>query len=104
MNLSPLWVPFLVQHGYEAIHWSSVGLISAGDPEIMRYAANHNFVVFTHDLDFGMRLATTRSHAPSVVQLRYQDVLPSAIGETVVTALKAAHEHLLSGVLLTIDP
>lgn len=25
MNLSPLWATFLVDHGFEAVHWSSVG-------------------------------------------------------------------------------
>jgi predicted nuclease of predicted toxin-antitoxin system len=26
MNLSPLWVPFLADQGFEAIHWSTAGL------------------------------------------------------------------------------
>jgi predicted nuclease of predicted toxin-antitoxin system len=25
MNLSPLWVPFLANQGFEAVHWSTVG-------------------------------------------------------------------------------
>jgi predicted nuclease of predicted toxin-antitoxin system len=25
MNLSPLWVPFLTNQGFEAVHWSTVG-------------------------------------------------------------------------------
>ncbi|MGD0872249.1 MAG: DUF5615 family PIN-like protein [Bryobacteraceae bacterium] len=25
MNLSPLWVPFLSNQGFEAVHWSTVG-------------------------------------------------------------------------------
>jgi predicted nuclease of predicted toxin-antitoxin system len=38
MNLSLLWVPFLASHGYEAIHWSTIGDISAPDAEILQYA------------------------------------------------------------------
>ena len=25
MNLSPMWVQFLVSHGIEAVHWSTIG-------------------------------------------------------------------------------
>jgi len=60
MNLSPLWVEFLSGRGYHAVHWSDVGTASAADSEILDYAAAHNFVVFTHDLDF-KRDPVTRS-------------------------------------------
>ncbi len=53
MNLSPMWVPFLAAHGVEAVHWSSVGTITAPDTEILAYAAAHAFVIFTHDLILG---------------------------------------------------
>jgi predicted nuclease of predicted toxin-antitoxin system len=52
MNISPSWIDTLVASGYETIHWSSVGRADALDTEIMSWARNHNFVVFTHDLDF----------------------------------------------------
>jgi predicted nuclease of predicted toxin-antitoxin system len=35
MNLSPLWVQFLTNRGFEAVHWSTVGQPSAPDPEIL---------------------------------------------------------------------
>jgi Domain of unknown function (DUF5615) len=38
MNLSPLWIPFLKQHGFEAIHWSDLGPPTAPDTEIMECA------------------------------------------------------------------
>jgi hypothetical protein len=38
MNLTPRWVHFLRNAGYEAIHWSSVGSNSAKDGEICDYA------------------------------------------------------------------
>lgn len=38
MNLSPKWVIALKLAGFEAVHWSVVGLANSGDPEIMRYA------------------------------------------------------------------
>jgi hypothetical protein len=59
MNLSPDWVPFLNSAGFEAIHWSLVGNCRAEDREIMEWAREDSFVVFTHDLDFGTLLALT---------------------------------------------
>ncbi|HYI92458.1 MAG TPA: DUF5615 family PIN-like protein [Bryobacteraceae bacterium] len=104
MNLSPLWIPFLQQHGFEATHWSSIGAASAADAEIMDHARAHGLVIFTHDLDFGMLLAMRGSDGPSVVQIRTQDVLPAAVGSLIVNALNDARLHLEAGALVTIDP
>jgi predicted nuclease of predicted toxin-antitoxin system len=65
MNLAPSWVAFLSTHGVDAIHWSSVGPPNAPDVQIIAHARDHGFVVFTHDLDFGVLLALTRSVAPA---------------------------------------
>ncbi len=35
MNLSPRWVNVLVQAGFEAEHWSTLGAANAPDTEIM---------------------------------------------------------------------
>jgi predicted nuclease of predicted toxin-antitoxin system len=103
MNLSPLWVPFLTNEGFEAIHWSTVGKAGAADSEIFYFAAANGWIVFTHDLDFGMLLAALRTNRPSVVQVRCQDILPSAIGQIVVGAIRTAAPHLESGALVTVD-
>lgn len=104
MNLSPLWVPFLEEHGFEAVHWSDLGPPTAQDTEIMEYAEEGNFVVFTHDLDFGRLLALQRGNGPSVVQIRTQNILPATVGTLVVNALNASRAHLDAGALVTIDP
>ena len=51
MNLSPLWVPFLIGHELAAIHWSSIGQVTTPDSEIFDFAAANGYVVLTHDLD-----------------------------------------------------
>ena len=104
MNLSPVWVPFLAGHGVESEHWSKLGDGSAPDTDILDYAAANGFVVFTHDLDFGMLLASRRSRGPSVIQVRTRDVLPEAIGEIVLRAIQIAQNSLESGALVTVDP
>jgi predicted nuclease of predicted toxin-antitoxin system len=91
-------------YGFEAVHWSGVGAATASDAEIMDHASAGGFVIFTHDLDFGMLLATRRSDGPSVVQIRAQDVLPEAVGPHVLKALETARTHLDAGALVTIDP
>jgi predicted nuclease of predicted toxin-antitoxin system len=58
MNLSPRWVEFLQEAGWKAVHWSAVGRAKAPDAEIAAYAAQHDFVILTHDLDFGAILAS----------------------------------------------
>jgi predicted nuclease of predicted toxin-antitoxin system len=104
MNLSPEWVRFLADSGFESIHWSEVGSPSAPDAQIMEYASANGLVVFTHDLDFGALLATRKALQPSVIQIRAQDVLPPAIGKMVVRALHASRPHLDRGALVTVDP
>ena len=103
MNLSPDWVQELSNHGLNSVHWSSVGDARASDREIMDWARAHGYVVFTHDLDFGTMLALSHSSGPSVIQVRSQDVLPNAMGTTVVAAVRQHEVDLMSGALVVVD-
>jgi predicted nuclease of predicted toxin-antitoxin system len=103
MNLSPTWVGFLVQEGFEAVHWASVGSPAASDADIMEWARRNGHVVFTHDMDFSALLAVTGATGPSVLQVRAQDVLPSAIGRDVVRVLTMRSEAFSAGAIVTID-
>ena len=76
MNLSPEWAPALERYGWEAVHWSDVGDPRSSDKTIMDWAVAYQYVVFTHDLDFGIMLALTHDGGPSVLQLRAVNVLP----------------------------
>ena len=88
MNLSPEWQPLLQAHGFEAIHWSTIGPHNAPDREVMQWARDNEAVVFTHDLDFGILLAHSKAGRPSVVQVRTQDVSPEHLGRVVLLALR----------------
>jgi predicted nuclease of predicted toxin-antitoxin system len=101
MNLSPAWVSFLASEGVDAIHWSAVGQAQAADSEILNFAAANGWIVFTHDLDFGTLLATLRTNKPSVIQVRAQDILPAAIGDLVLRAIRAVAPHLEAGALVS---
>jgi predicted nuclease of predicted toxin-antitoxin system len=104
VNLSPAWTAMLGTNGIEAVHWTSVGDPRAPDDELLRYAREHGYIVFTHDLDFGLLLALTRANGPSVIQVRAQNVLPDAIGDLVVRILTEQAAVLASGALVTVEP
>jgi predicted nuclease of predicted toxin-antitoxin system len=104
MNLSPRWTRLLTDAGIQAAHWSTLGASDAPDSEIMAYARANDYVVLTHDLDFGAILASTHGEKPSVVQIRSEKVSPEAVGRQVLTALLQLADELEEGALLTIDP
>ena len=103
MNLSPSWVNRLVRHGFETVHWSSIGAATAPDVEIMTWANEHEFVLVTNDLDFSAILAAGAANGPSVVQIRTQDLLSENAISIVVTALEAHRKDVERGALLSID-
>ena len=103
MNLSPSWVPVLQEAGHESLHWSAVGDFRAKDSEVMAWARQNGYVVFTHDLDFGALLAVTGAEGPSVIQIRTTDVTPEAQSKRLLAALEQFKEQLKNGALILID-
>lgn len=103
MNLSPDWCQVLAKHGWKTVHWSSVGKPTAPDKKILEYAKDQGYVVLSHDLDFSAILAATRARAPSVIQVRTQDVLSDRFQNLVINALRQFESELSSGALVVID-
>ena len=103
MNLSPEWVPLLQAQGWDAVHWSTVGDPRAADRELMDWAVANEYVVFTHDLDFGTMLALSHEAGPSVVQVRAENVLPDHLGTAVLAVLGQHEADLSSGALVVVD-
>jgi predicted nuclease of predicted toxin-antitoxin system len=104
MNLSPRWAGMLAQRGFPAIHWHDVGDPAAADRAIMDWARENDYVIFTHDLDFGALLAATGNQGPSVIQVRTQDLFPEALIDIVISALNQFRDEFDEGALVTIDP
>src|SRR5262249_44315894 len=103
MNLSPSWVDRLARYGFEAVHWSTVGAGALPDHDILAWANEHQFVVVTNDLDFSAILAASAGAAPSVVQIRTQDLLSDQAVSIVAHALEAHRDDIARGALLSID-
>ncbi len=103
MNLSPELAKILEMNGYEATHWSSVGRFDALDSEIFDYAIDNDFIVFTHDLDFGIMLALTKANKPSVLQVRTQNMYTELFINEILKVLKDFHHELKTGAIITVD-
>jgi predicted nuclease of predicted toxin-antitoxin system len=103
MNLSPAWAPLLAAAGFEATHWSQVGRVDAPDEDLFQWARKEGAEAFTHDLDFGALLALTRAEAPSVFQIRTDDVAPDALGPRAIALLNRFSAQLETGALIVVD-
>jgi len=103
MNLSPDWVEVFARHGASAVHWSTVGDPRAKDPVLMQWAREKDYIVFTHDFDFGTLLALTEAESPSAIQVRTQDVTPQYLEAMVIGALKKYESLLEAGALIVLD-
>jgi predicted nuclease of predicted toxin-antitoxin system len=103
MNLSPDWCEVLRRAGWDSVHWGAVGAPDAADRDLMAWALREGYVVLTHDLDLAAILASTGSRGPSVIQVRAQDVTPSALAALVVRVLERHGEALESGAVISVD-
>ena len=75
-DFPPRWVDSFRSAGMGAHHWSTIGPSNAPDRILFEYAGQQDFVILTHDLDFGAILASGGGATPSVVQLRGPDLRP----------------------------
>ena len=103
MNLSPTWVQALSSAGIPTRHWSSIGASDAVDATIFSWARENGYVVFTHDLDFGSMLALTQAEAPSVFQIRTDDVSPHSLAARAIALLRRFESELRDGALIVAD-
>ena len=103
VNLAVRWANMLSDRGIEAVHWTAVGAANAQDIEIMSYARENGYSVFTNDLDFSAILVSTRASVPSVIQIRAEDTRPEANLDRVADALIKFSASIEQGALITID-
>ncbi len=103
MNLSPEWVSIFQQHGHESVHWTKVGDKNAPDTEILLWAKENGYVIFTHDLDFCAIIAATGADSPSVLQLRAQDITPGNAENVLLDAISKFEKYIDAGALISID-
>lgn len=100
MNLSPTLCGVLKAAGFDAIHF---GDPRASDAALMTWASTNDYLVVTHDLDFGAILSATHATGPSVIQVRTQDVMPEHLGPILIGVLQRRAQALESGALVVVD-
>jgi predicted nuclease of predicted toxin-antitoxin system len=103
MNLSPDWCALLNAHGWEAVHWSKTGRPTATDKDVMSWAAQEKYVVFSHDLDFSAMLAASQASAPSIIQVRAQDTMATDFQDHVLDALRRFEPDLEAGAIVVVE-
>jgi predicted nuclease of predicted toxin-antitoxin system len=104
VNLAVRWAKVLSEQGIEAVHWTELGASNAQDIEIMTYARQNGYSVFTNDLDFSAILISTRASGPSVIQIRAEDTRPEALVKQVTDAIIKFSTAIEQGTIITIDP
>jgi len=104
VNLATRWANMLSSRGIEAVHWTTIGAANAQDTEIMSYARQNGYSVFTNDLDFSAILVSTHAANPSVIQIRAEDTRPEAHLDRVAEALIKYSAAIEQGTIITIDP
>jgi predicted nuclease of predicted toxin-antitoxin system len=102
VNLSPELCKVLEAHGHEALYWLQVGANNASDETILEYAAQHSYIVFTNDLDFGTLLFHRKTKIPSVIQIRGGWLLPETAATYLLQALETCKTQLEQGALVVL--
>ena len=69
----------------------------------MDWARKNGWIVFTHDLDFGIVLALTRVQLPGVIQVRTQDIMPKHLAKRLIQIMRDHQSALEKGALVTVD-
>ena len=103
MNLTPQWCIVFEKYGWVAKHWSEIGNPNAPDSELFTYAKDHNYIIITHGLDFGVLLAFSSELGPSVIQVRTADTMPDKIEKIIIQTIKKYEKLLMDGALISID-
>ena len=92
----------LCRAGFEAQHARELGLSRTPDDEIIRFAAQHGFIVVTHDEDFHALLALSGAVQPSVIRMRI--MLPvREMSQLVADTLLACEAALNAGAAVSVD-
>ena len=87
VNLLPAWAPVLNRAGFQCTHWRDVGKVDAPDTEVMSWAREHGYVVFTHDMDFGTLLAVSPHLGVSCAKGQVLGVISQGHGRRLSVAL-----------------
>lgn len=102
MGISPRTVEFLNSLEHESVHVQALGMQCSPDSEILDKALRENYIILTHDLDFGELLAASQGSLPSVIIFRLKNMSPSRVNNYLNRILSLYSENLKQGALISV--
>ena len=102
-NIPPSLVGYLRSEGYDSIHSINAGLSGKKDEEVIHYASANDYIIITHDLDYGRIISLSGEAKPSVITFRQKSISPEIITESLMITLPQIKEILQMGALVSID-
>jgi len=103
MNISPITVEALRNHGWDIIRVSEVMDEKSKDIDVLVYAQKQNRVVITQDLDFSQILALRGYAKPSLINLRFENARPDFVTARIIDVVSSMEKELEEGVVVTVD-
>ena len=103
MNISPVTVEALRNHGWDIIRVSEVMDEKSKDIDVLVYAQKQNKVVITQDLDFSQILALRGYAKPSLINLRFENASPDFVTARIIDVVSSMEKELEEGVVVTVD-
>jgi predicted nuclease of predicted toxin-antitoxin system len=103
MNISPVTVEALRNHGWDIIRVSEVMDEKSKDIDVLVYAQKQNRVVITQDLDFSQILALRGYAKPSLINLRFENARPDFVTARIIDVVASMEKELEDGVVVTVD-
>lgn len=89
--------------GEDAVHTGEVGLATAEDEVILKWARREMRVIVTLDADFHQLLALTEQRAPSVIRVRLQGLDAEAVVSLVLEVRAVCEDDLQRGAVVTVN-
>jgi predicted nuclease of predicted toxin-antitoxin system len=102
MGISPRVVEELRKRGHDAAHLAEQGLARMSDGDILHKAERENYIVLTHDLDFGELLAASGGTLPSVIVFRLKDMRAFNVSRHLFSIIQGQSEALTKGAILSV--
>jgi len=103
MNISPITVEALRNHGWDIVRVSEVMDEKSKDIDVLVYAQKQNKVVITQDLDFSQILALRGYAKPSLINLRFENASPDFVTARIIDVVSSMEKELEEGVVVTVD-
>lgn len=101
--LSPIISIGLKKNGYDSIHVRDIGMGTADDKTIFKYAEKEERTIISSDTDFGTLLALWNKNKPSFILFRRENnIKPNQLLEILLNNLEYLNKDIDEGSIIVI--